>query len=145
MYTSSNIYHAQFVETETAETWATDFLSLVTCNGGVTAPNTTNWAATKTKYLSLTTLEQGFVTNETPNENGNNLQQALARYVFIVNKYTNRANYPDYLSKASQANRMNLVEFPNDTTSILLVVFAISLLAIGTTFISIYFKKKKER
>ena len=145
VYTSTSVYHAQFTETETAETWATDFLSLVTCNGGATAPNTTNWAATKTKYLSLTTLEQGFVTSEMPNENGNNIQQALARYVFIVNKYTNRTNYPDYLSKASQANRMDLMVFPNDTTSILLVVFAISLLAIGTTFISIYFKKKKER
>ena len=141
----SNMYHAQFAEIETANTWALSFLSLITCNGGITAPNTTNWATTKTKYLSLTTLEQGFVTSASPSESGTNLQKALARYVFIVNKYTNRTNYPDYLSKASQANRMNPIQFTNDSTTFMFVVMAVSLLIVGTVFVGMYYKKKKKQ
>ena len=93
----------------TALSWGTSFLSLITCNNGVTAPNKTKWTETQTNYNALSTTEKNKVLNASANESGTDLEKAVARYVYIVNKYKNRTDYPDYLNKASSANFMNVV------------------------------------
>ena len=122
--------------------WGSSFLSSITCNNGVTAPSTTNWATTKTNYLSMTTSEQNKVKAATGNENGTDLQKAIARYTYIVNKYTNRINYPDYLNKASQSNMMTPIQ-NNSVTTILVAISALSILS-GMTLVIWLNKKKKE-
>ncbi len=122
--------------------WGASFLSSISCNNGVTAPSTTNWATTKTNYLSMTTNEQNKVKSATANENGTDLQKAIARYTYIVNKYTNRTNYPDYLNKASQSNMMTPIQ-NNSVTTILVAISALSILS-GMTLVIWLNKKKKE-
>ena len=122
--------------------WGASFLSSITCNNGVTAPNTSNWATTRTNYLSMTTSEQNKVKSATANENGTDLQKAIARYTYIVNKYTNRTNYPDYLNKASQSNMMTPIQ-NNSVTTILVAISALSILS-GMTLVIWLNKKKKE-
>ena len=122
--------------------WGASFLSSITCNNGVTAPSTSNWATTRTNYLSMTTSEQNKVKSATANENGTDLQKAIARYTYIVNKYTNRTNYPDYLNKASQSNMMTPIQ-NNSVTTILVAISALSILS-GMTLVIWLNKKKKE-
>ncbi len=127
---------------QTADTWAASFLSLVSCNNGVTPPSTSNWATTRTNFLALSTAEQNNVKAATANENGTDLQKAVARYIYIVNKYTNRTSYPDYLNKASQSNMMMPVH--NNTTTIILVTICILSSLSGMTLVIWLNKKKKE-
>ncbi len=123
--------------------WGSTFLTTVTCNGGTTAPNTTKWSDMQTAYNSMVTTEKNKVKAASANESGTDLQKAIARYVFIVNKYTNRTNYPDYLSKASSSNRINPLSMNDSST--LLVVIATTTCLIGMTFIALSIKKRKEK
>ena len=126
----------------TALSWGTSFLSLVTCNNGVTAPNKTKWAETQTNYNALSTTEKNKVLNASANESGTDLEKAVARYVYIVNKYKNRTDYPDYLNKASSANFMNVVNVGNNTTTIIMVIGLVSILS-GVSLYFFFYKKKK--
>ncbi len=140
--TAISITYVSSSSSQTANTWAASFLTLITCNNGVTAPSTSNWATTRTNFLALSTAEQNNVKAATGNENGTDLQKAIARYTYIVNKYTNRTNYPDYLNKASQSNMMTPIQ-NNSVTTILVAISALSILS-GMTLVIWLNKKKKE-
>lgn len=140
--TAISITYVASSTSQTAETWAASFLTLITCNGGTTPPSTSNWATTRTNFLALSTAEQNNVNAATANENGTDLQKAIARYTFIVNKYTNRTSYPDYLNKASQSNMMMPIH--NNTTTIILVVICVMSSLSGMTLVIWLNKKKKE-
>ena len=101
----------------------------------MTAPNKTKWIETQTNYNALSTTEKNKVLNASANESGTDLEKAVARYVYIVNKYKNRTDYPDYLNKASSANFMNVVNMGNNTTTIIMVIGLVSILS----GVSLYF------
>ena len=128
---------------ETAATWGTTFLSTITCNGGTTAPSTSAWTTMKIKYESLSATEKANVTSATANESGTDLQRAIARYVFIVNKYTNRTNYPDYLNKASNSNKISILS--NNSNNIVLLVVCSSVIVLFSAAVVWYqIRKRKE-
>lgn len=126
-----------------ADAWGTNFLSLITCNNGETAPNVTNWGKTKTSYDELLSSEQSKVLAAQPNESGSDLQKAIARYVYIVNKYKNRTNYPDYLSKASGSNTMSKYTNDINMNAVLIVICVMSTFS-GLACFAFKYKKKYE-
>ena len=129
---------------ETAATWGTAFLSTISCDAtGTNAPSTSAWATMKSQYEALSGAEKTNVTSATPSESGTDLQKAIARYVYIVNKYTNRTNYPDYLGKASGTNSINPLS-TNDTTMIIFVVLSASIIISSGLVIYHLSRKKKE-
>lgn len=125
------------------QTWASNFLSLVTCNNGVTPPNSTNWKQTNTDYNALTQSEKNDVLAANPNQLGTKLEQAIARYVEVVNKYPNRTNYPDYLNKAVTSNRTFTPISSTSGLTIILIMLSITSTMIGFIFVGYYLKKKE--
>lgn len=127
----------------TCQTWATNFLSLVTCNNGVTPPNSTNWKQTNTDYSALTQSEKNDVLAANPNQLGTKLEQAIARYVEVVNKYPNRTNYPDYLNKAVTSNRAFTPISNTSGLTMILLMLSITSTMVGFIFVGYYLKKKE--
>ena len=128
---------------ETAATWGTAFLSTISCDAtGTNAPSTSAWATMKSQYEVLSGAEKTNVASATPSESGTDLQKAIARYVYIVNKYTNRTNYPDYLSKASATNSINPLS-TNDTIMIIFVVLSASII-ISSGLVIYHLSRKKK-
>jgi endonuclease I len=123
--------------------WGAAFLSMITCDNGVTPPSTTKWAQTKANYLSMTVTEQNKVKAATANVSGTNLEQAIARYVFIVNKYTDRTNYPDYLDKASNSNWVYFINNRVNSTPVIVVVASFLMISV-VSFAFLKYKKKEQ-
>ena len=87
----------------------------------------------------METVDKNAVASSGGSTSGTVLQQAIARYVFIINKYQNRDDYPDYLNKATGSNVINH-EIKGTEMTTLLVVIAASSIILGLSFL--IFKKK---
>ena len=127
-----------------AESWGETFLSTVTCNNGVTAPSTSAWATMKSAFEALSTSDQNTIKSASASTSGTSLEQAIARYVEIVTKYTNRTNYPDYLNKTSGTNQMNRLGLNVDNTIIVLLTVGAAFAMFGFAYLAHNLKKKKD-
>lgn len=132
--------------TETASEFGCYFMDKITCNNGVTAPNVTNWNATKTFYDGLTSDVQDTASNAIVSESGNNIQQAVARYDYIVRKYGS-STYNDYLvrnpSATSNGALFYLLSIKGNSVSTIIIILSstLAILAVGGYF---YLRKKKK-
>ncbi len=128
--------------TSGAATYAATFLSAFTCNAqGTSAPTfTTSWAQLKTAFNALDTADQNTLRNATANENGTDIEKAMARYDYVVAKY----GYENFISRTSgsSANKMNTFN-GTSANNLLLVLGSISLLG-GLTYLAYFLKKRKE-
>lgn len=133
------------VEYKTAEWWAENFLNKVTCNNGVTPPSSSNWISTNTDYYAkLPTSEQNIIKATVGNQGGTTLQQAMARYVEVLSKYSNRTSYPDYIFNPSSANQMSRVNNNASSATIILLTVGILSSFAGFAFVGYWLKKKRE-
>lgn len=128
--------------TSGAATYATTFLSAFTCNAqGTSAPTfTTSWAQLKTAFNALELADRNTLKNATANENGTDIEKAMARYDYVVAKY----GYENFINRASgnSANRMN--NFNSDSANNLLLVLGSMSLLGGLTYLAYFLKKRKE-
>ena len=137
-----------------AEKFASDFTSYLTCNSnGTSQPTYTNdysWSEFEALYSSLDDEEQGRLKGADANQSGNAIEQAMAKYDYIVGKY-NKAQgltsaYNDFINRnpapvGSSSMTLNIISNDANTTSIIIVVISmISLTAIGGFF---FIKKRK--
>ena len=83
------------IEIYTAEQFATDFLSSITCNNnGASAPTLTRtWAELETLYTNVASDHKQALRYADANENGTIVEQAMARYDFLCRKYTQFYNF----------------------------------------------------
>ncbi|MCR4879845.1 MAG: InlB B-repeat-containing protein, partial [Bacilli bacterium] len=95
-------HDATYTDATRAERWGTNFLSNVTCNNGVTAPSTAGWGTSSTDYSNMSTAARTIVTNSTVGSS-TDLQSAVTRYDYIVNKYGSDA-YSDFAHRVGTAN-----------------------------------------
>ena len=132
-------YHST-IETETAETFATTFLASMTCDStGATAPVfTKTWAELKTAYQALPGEEQDILEFASANENGTTIEQAMARYNYLVAKY----GYENFIGRTipSLSNRMNMVDNNQVIIMTVAIIVILSLTATGTV---IFVRKRK--
>lgn len=144
--TSGSIFLFKEVTTTTnpALEFAQNFLSAFTCDAtGTNAPTFASgksWASLKTAFQALATPHQNTLTNATANESGTDIEKAVARYDYVVAKYS----YENFMNRTitSSANRMNV--FGGHTTNyILLILGSVSLLG-GLTYLAYFLKKRKE-
>lgn len=133
--------------TNGATTFATAFLAAITCDStGANAPTFTSgnsWSSLATQYAALTSTEKQTLQNANANASGTVIEQAMARYDYIVAKY-GEAQYSNFIGRtiSNSANRMN--SFNSDSTNnLLLVLGSISLLG-GLTYLAYFLKKRKE-
>ena len=137
-----NFYKETTASTSGAATYAATFLSAFTCNAqGTSAPTfTTSWASLKTAFNALELADRNTLKNATANENGTDIEKAMARYDYVVAKY----GYENFINRASgnSANRMN--NFNSDTANNLLLVLGSMSLLGGLTYLAYFLKKRKE-
>ena len=124
----------------TAEAFATTFLASMTCDStGATAPVfTKTWAELKTAYQALPGEEQDILEFASANENGTTIEQAMARYNYLVAKY----GYENFISRTipSLSNRMSMVDNNQVIIMTVAIVVSLSLTAAGTV---IFVRKRK--
>ena len=104
-------YPAQFElsDSVTAETFAQEFLGNMTCDAtGATEPTFASgytWADFQVTFSQLPSAEQETLRTAVANESGTTVQQAMARYDYVVAKYS----YNNFINRsvASLSHRMN--------------------------------------
>lgn len=138
----SEYYNVELFREYKAADYAEEFLSTVTCDGGVTPPSTSNWSTMNTKYGYLSSGDQGLLQEANANQGGNIIEQAMARYDKIISRYT-ISNYTDFIGRSSQNANSRPVDViaTIDFTTIVVVVIAVgALAAFGGYF---FFKRRK--
>ncbi len=144
--TSGSIFLFKEVNASTnpALEYAQNFLAAFTCDAtGTNAPTFASgksWATLKTAFNALSTTDQNTLKNATANESGSTIEQAVARYDYVVAKY----GYENFMNRtiSNQANKMNPFN-GSSTNNLFLVLGSISLLG-GLTYLAYFLKKRKE-
>lgn len=123
--------------TAEANTFGTAFMGSFTCNDTVGSNNITDdiWNAQATAFNSLSVDAQGILASATGNESGSAHQQAIARYDYIVKKYTtsvradfmNRISAGKLVASAAVVNEWNV--HTNSDSNLPLII---TIVAIGT-------------
>lgn len=109
---------------------------------GVNAP-TVDWAAAKAAFLALTEEEQNYLLNTLGDELGDVVEQAMARYDYIVAKY-GVEQYENFIGRGLIVLSSNRIDsFNRFNSNISITIIAFSSLIIGTTFFIVFRRKKK--
>ena len=134
--------------TETASEYGFYFMDKITCsgNGSITSPSS-NWTTVKNFYNNLTKNVQGEAWDAVASKTGNNIQQAMYRYDYIV-FYKQYSGYDDFINrstsegKAFAFNNSNLVSASNNNAATIAIVLVSvgALAAVGGYF---FLRKRK--
>ena len=142
-YISTNVNPSYaLVSGLTAEEFATDFLNTITCDAtGATAPTYSNnfsWNDFSALFDQVQTEEKTILIQASANENGTIVEQAMAKYDYIVAKYS----YNNFINRSisNSANRMMGV-IDNNQVIMMTVIFG---LVISTAFVAFYALKKRK-
>ena len=124
-----------------ATSFATEFLSGTGCDStGKTAP-TVNWSSMSTKYTTLLfTEDQNTLKNASANESGTTIEQAIARYNYIVNKY----GYTNFMNRSTSGSYNNFTMVNEETNYTALIVVISIMSSISLIGFVLYKKKKKQ-
>ena len=127
------------------------FLNTVTCSGtgSSDATTSTEWNNVKTAYNHLTKNYQGDVWTTTADEEGTLIQQAMARYDYIVlykhyqhEDFINRAESPN---KTEYSSPLSLVDNSINSSDYMTVILIISIIMSASVITLIVLKKYKSR
>ena len=140
----NNNYQVQFEVSDgvDAETFASEFLSKLLCDStGATAPTFAqdySWNDLQVLFSQLPSSEQEVLRTATANESGSTVEQAMARYDYIVAKYS----YNNFINRtiSNSANRMSGII---DNNSVVMITVIMGLLA-TTGFAAFYMLRKKK-
>ncbi len=137
-------YPAQFElsDSVTAATFAQEFLNNMTCDAtGASAPTFASgytWADFQVTFSQLPSSEKTTLQNASANESGTVVEQAMARYDYVVAKYS----YNNFINRviSNSANRMSGII---DNNSVVMITVVMGLLA-TTSFAAFYMLRKKK-
>lgn len=127
------------------------FLNTVTCSGtgASDATTSTQWTSAKIAYNHLSRKLQGTVWTTTADEEGTLIQQAMARYDYIVlfrqyshEDFINRAESPN---KTVYSNSVNLVNNSITSSDYMTVISIIAIIMSASVITLIVLKKYKSR
>jgi hypothetical protein len=137
--TKVKVSYAVETDQDKAETFATNFLSATSvCDATGATNNITDaiWTAQSDAYALLSDAVKTLLKAATPNAGGTVLEQFMARYTYIVGKYSNT----NFLGITVAPARVEMTLAKNSTNMALIVVA--SLLAI--TFGAYFFIRRKK-
>ena len=123
------------------ETYAQAFLDMTTSDcAALKGLSDQTWWNCKNGFNNLTTYDATMaaaVSGALANEAGSVIEQCIARYDFIVGKYTSLENF---MSRTVASNRINLV---TKDTNMLYIVLIAGVTAVSAVAIYFIFKRKK--
>lgn len=132
-----------------ATNFATMFLDQLTCDPtGVTPPDTEEWAILELEFADLAAYDQTEVKIASANASGNVIEQAVAKYDYIITKY-GVSQYSDFMGRVEYGSLTlanNRIEFADklDSQSTIICVVVLTLLSVSTISGYIILKKTKE-
>ena len=132
-----------------ATNFATMFLDQLTCDPtGVTPPDTEEWAILELEFADLAAYDQTEFKIASANASGNVIEQAVAKYDYIITKY-GVTNYVDFMGRVEYGSLTlanNRIEFADklDSQSTIICVVILTLLSVSTIGGYIILKKTKE-
>ena len=129
-----------------AAQFATEFLSTYTAGciqSGSYDANDMMWDTAAAQYALLASADQAALSSASASESGSTVQQAAARYDYIVGKY-GTSTFSDFMSRTPSApsNPMRAYIADSSTASMIVIITAV----LGVTTVGGYFflRKKKE-
>ena len=128
-----------------ASNFSEDFLTNITCNGGSTAPSVSNWNSMRdNKYSLLFDADKTTLAGATASESGTVIEQAMARYDFIIGKYNKQSVvYANYISRSGSGiiahNSLSI-----DTSTATIIIIATSMAAITIIGGALILKRKEQ-
>lgn len=127
--------------------FANDFLDNIVCDGGKTAPDVANWNNVKTNcYDILFSDDRDSLLKGSAGENGIKIEQALARYDYIIKKYNvDKEVYSDYISRFKKTNMAKYATFAYTNNIVIIVISSMSLIGIGFILIKERSLSKKHK
>ena len=137
----SEYYNLELFRAFAPSDYSSYFLNTVTCDGGATPPSKSNWTAVSNKYDFLSTTDQNTIKSTSANTSGTVIEQAVARYDYIINKY-GTTNYSNFMNRTvvSQSNRLGQTVVNNNTMLILIIMSVLGTM----TFAGWLIHKKKQ-
>ena len=140
---SQNNWDSGKTTLDTANAYGEYFLNTVTCsgNGSITSAASA-WTTVKNMYDGLSKNVQGEVWKATANESGSLIQQAMARYDYIVGtkKYSGYNNFVNR-SIAGANQLLSVVSSDNTGTIVVVTVSLVAITSVGAYF---FLKRRKE-
>ena len=118
-----------------AISFASAFLTTVTCDGGLTPPSESAWAAMGEKYESISASAKAHLSSAADEK----IILFLERYDYIISKYGTDA-YPDFLGRGG--NRAGRIGGGGADAIVPIAAVSFSFLALGSLLFLLYRKKE---
>ena len=118
-----------------AISFASTFLTTVTCDGGYTPPSETAWAAMGEEYESISASAKAYLSSAADEA----IILFLERYDYIISKYGTDA-YPDFLGRGG--NRAGRIGGGGADAIVPIAAVSLSFLALGSLLFLLYRKKE---
>ena len=118
-----------------AISFASTFLTTVTCDGGYTPPSESAWAAMGEEYETLFSSAKAYLSSATDET----IILFLERYDYIISKYGTDA-YPDFLGRGG--NRAGRIGGGGADAIVPIAAVSLSFLALGPLLFLLYRKKE---
>lgn len=125
--------------------FADDFLASMTCDAsGVNAPTFAegkSWSSFKEAFNALSDTEKDYLRSAESNVEGDAIEQAIARYEYLVMKY----GYEDFMTKgiSAQLNLRQIVNVAESSNSLITIICILTISSLLVT--SLVIKTKKEK
>ena len=109
-------------------------LNDLACDNGVTAPNLEAWNTIAEFYAELVDTDKAIMKSAKADVAGSDLEKAMAKYEYIVGKYTTYADFIGRGRDSAQTNNVLSMMPSNDKTTILLSVMGVAGVALAGAF-----------
>ena len=135
----------------TLSEWCQDFVDNYACNAaGTSAPSTSSWTEFANKFSVLSASEKADALAAEANKEGTLLEQAMAKYDYIVGKYNKGQGltaYNDYINRNPLpigGISLRGSVFFNETNTIVAVIIIASMVAIAGIGSYLLIRRRKE-
>ena len=135
--------------TETASEYGFYFMDKITCTGGGAVTHTlSDWETVSDFYDTLTKDVRDTVATAEANQSGNNIQQAMARYDYIL-FFKGYSGYTDFLNRGSLLGlryfgpRSIIDSLFTENSSSLIIIILTGLTTVGA--LAFFIKRRKQR
>lgn len=136
-------YDVELFRLNKAAMYSEEFLASFTCDStGKNAPTFKtgySWSVLKTKYSSLPTIDKTTLQEASANENGTTIEQAMARYDYVVHKYA----YENYISRTDSGIIIHNA-LSTDASTATIIIIATSMAAITIIGGALILKRKEQ-
>ena len=138
---SKNIHIANPTYAE-ADEWAQSFLNTVGCDPqGVNLPS--GWNSLATSYAALSSGAKDDIYGATANENGNYIEEAVARYDYAVSHHPSLTRFITNGAETATRSAPLLAKTSNINNSSTLIITLVSVLSVAAAGTYFFLRKKR--